>query len=86
MKTVSHTGYVGRCARLLAAAVLCALAGCATNTLTGRSQLMLVSEQQAISGSAAAYSNMMGQFSKKGKVIAGTPRAERIREMTNRLG
>ena len=85
MKTVSHTGYVGRCARLLAAAVLCALAGCATNTLTGRSQLMLVSEQQAISGSAAAYSNMMGQFSKKGKVIAGTPRAERIREMTNRL-
>jgi Zn-dependent protease with chaperone function len=68
----------------MACAVL-ALAGCATNTITGRSQLMLVSEEQAMSGSAAAYSSMMGGLSKKGKVIAGTPRVERIREFTIRL-
>jgi len=72
--------------RLFAVAVLLsAVAGCATNTITGRSQLVLVSEEQAISGSASAYSNMIGQYAKKGKVIAGTPRAERIREITNRL-
>lgn len=70
---------------LAAALLLSALAGCATNTITGRSQLVLVSEEQAIRGSASAYSNMIGQYAKKGKVIAGTPRAERIREITNRL-
>ena len=64
---------------------LCALTGCATNTITGRSQFVLVSEEQAISGSAAAYSSMVGQLSKKGKVVTGTPRVERIREITNRL-
>jgi predicted Zn-dependent protease len=70
---------------LAVAALISALAGCATNTITGRSQLALVSEEQAISGSASAYSNMIGQYSKKGKVIVGTPRAERIRDITNRL-
>jgi predicted Zn-dependent protease len=70
---------------LAVAALIPALAACATNTITGRSQLALVSEEQAISGSASAYSNMIGQYSKKGKVIAGTPRAERIRDITNRL-
>lgn len=76
----------GKLRTLMAAAcAAAALAGCATNTITGRSQLALVSEEQAISGSASAYSSMIGQYAKKGKVLAGTPRVERIREMTNRL-
>lgn len=70
---------------LVAAALLALLGGCATNTITGRSQFVLVSEEQAISGSASAYSNMIGQYAKKGKVLSGTPRVERIREITNRL-
>lgn len=72
-------------ARWLMAAALVALSGCATNTITGRSQLMLVSEESAIAGSASAYSNMIGQFSKKGKVETGTPRVEHVRQITNRL-
>jgi predicted Zn-dependent protease len=60
-------------------------AGCTTNTITGRSQLMVVSEQSAISGSASAYSSMMGGLSKKGKIETGTPRALRVKEITDRL-
>lgn len=67
---------------LLAAAVL---SGCATSTLTGRSQFMLVSENHAISGSASAYSSMIGGLAKKGKVETGTARAERVKEITDRL-
>ena len=71
--------------RCLIVAVILAVSGCATNTITGRSQLMLVSEQQAISSSASAYSSMIGQFSKKDRLETGTPRAERVREITNSL-
>ena len=67
------------------AALVLSVSGCATNTITGRNQLALVSEQQAISGSASAYSNMVGQYAKKGKVLRDSPRTERIRDMTNRL-
>src|SRR5690242_9476086 len=61
------------------------LAGCATNTITGRSQLMMVSEESAIRGSASAYSSMIGGFNKKGKVESGTPRAARVKEITDKL-
>ena len=33
----------------------------------------------------SAYANMIGQFSKKNKVETGTPRAARVKEITNRL-
>ena len=61
------------------------MSGCATNTMTGRSQYLLVSEESAIRSSASAYSSMIGGFWKKGKVETGTPRAERVREITNKL-
>jgi len=64
----------------------CVLAsGCTTNTITGRSQFMLVSEETAVKGSVSAYSSMIGQLSSKNKVETGTPRVERVREITNRL-
>src|SRR5712664_2886139 len=62
-----------------------ALAGCATNTITGRSQLMLVSEEQAIGSSAAAYSSMMGGLSKKKQIEAETERTKKVREITDKL-
>jgi predicted Zn-dependent protease len=76
--------------RVLRAAVLgcaCAavLAGCATNTITGRSQLMMVSEESAIKGSASAYNRMVGGLVQKGKIETGTPRAGRAKEITDRL-
>lgn len=77
--------FLNAIARWLALAALAALSGCATSTLTGRSQLMIVSEERAISGSASAYSSMMGGFRKKEKIEEGTPRAERVREITDRL-
>jgi predicted Zn-dependent protease len=71
-----------RAAALLAAA---ALAGCATNPITGRSQFLLVSEEMAIGNSASAYAQMVGQWQKKGRIETGTPRAEKLREITDRL-
>jgi len=68
----------------LTAAVML-LCGCTTNPITGRSQFVMVSEESAISGSASAYSNMMGQLFKKNKIEIDTSRAERVREITNRL-
>jgi predicted Zn-dependent protease len=69
-----------------AAAALCVLlAGCSTNPVTGRSQLMVVPESMAISQSAAAYNQMIGGLSKKKQVEADTPRAAKVREITDRL-
>jgi predicted Zn-dependent protease len=69
----------------LSTALLALAAGCAQNSLTGRSQLMLVSESQAVSGSAQAYSQMMGQLDKKKQVETGTPREAKVHEITERL-
>jgi predicted Zn-dependent protease len=70
---------------LLTLAVLAALAGCATNPLTGRSQFMVVSEKMAIGESAVAYNSMMGDLSKKKKIELDSERAKRVREITDRL-
>jgi predicted Zn-dependent protease len=71
-----------RTAILLSTALL---AGCAQNQLTGREQFLLVSEQQALSGSASAYAEMIAQLDKKKKIESGTPRVEKVREITERL-
>jgi len=51
---------------LLAFAAL--LAGCAANPISGRRQLMIVPESMAVSESAAAYAQMMGQLGKKKQI------------------
>ena len=43
-----HPGLMRHHLSWLLACALAALSGCATNTITGRSQFMVVSEQQAI--------------------------------------
>jgi predicted Zn-dependent protease len=66
--------------------VACALlAGCESNPITGRSQLMLVSESMAVSESAAAYSQMMGDLGKKKQIEANSARAQKVRDITDRL-
>jgi len=75
-----------RRAKALSIALLCvALAGCATNPITGRSQFMLVSEDYAIGGSAAAYRSMMSQLAGRGKLETGTTRVQKVNEITERL-
>src|SRR5882762_8823838 len=72
-------------ALIFTAAASLVLAGCSTNPVTGRSQLMVVPESMAITQSAAAYSSMMGGLSKKKQVETGTARADKVREITDRL-
>jgi ribosomal protein L17 len=65
--------------------LLALLAGCTTSPITGRDQYMVVSEAQAVSQSAAAYSQMMADLGKKKKLETGTPRAQKVREITDKL-
>jgi predicted Zn-dependent protease len=71
---------------LLALAAACAaLAGCQANPITGRSQLMIVPESLAVSESSAAYAQMMGQLGQKKQIEGDSPRAHKVREITDRL-
>lgn len=60
------------------------LCGCATSP-TGRSQLMLVSPQQAISASKEAYIQTLRPLEKKGKIDTDPVTSSRIRYITGRL-
>lgn len=63
-----------------------ALGGCATNAVTGRSQYVLVSEQSAIAQSAQAYSALVSQLDKNGKLKTDDPALQaRIDAITGRL-
>jgi len=70
---------------LLPLAVATLLAGCQANPITGRSQLMIVPESLAVSESATAYAQMMGQLDKKKQIEADSARALKLRDMTDRL-
>jgi len=77
--------------RLAAVVLLAGVSACSTNPITGRSQLVgLVSESEAISGSAQAYRQMMAELDKKKQIERGTPEAEpprlkKVQEITDRL-
>lgn len=70
-------------ALLIALALL--LSGCATNAVTGRSQFVVISEKSAIAQSAQAYSQMVGQLDKKGKIKDDPALQARIDDITGRL-
>ena len=58
--------------------------GCATSP-TGRSQLMLVSEGEAISASKQAYTNTMKELNKEGKLVTDKAVVQRVQRITNNL-
>ena len=60
------------------------LGACATSP-TGRSQLMLVSEQQAISASRQAYAQEMGKYRQEGKLVTDSRLLNRVEVITERL-
>jgi len=73
-----------------ALAVAAVLAGCSTNPITGRSQLIgLVSEGEAVQGSTKAYQQMMADLDKKQKLEKSgekdSPRTQKIQQITDRL-
>ena len=61
------------------------LGGCQTNQVTGRQQLMLVSESMAISESKAAYAAMLQPLEKDGKVNSNPATVARVHGITSRL-
>ena len=61
------------------------LAGCQSNPVTGRSQLMLVSESTAINESKQAYSALMQPLAKDGKVDSDPATVARVHQITSRL-
>ena len=69
---------------LLAVALSLVVAGCATSP-TGRTQLMLVSEEQAISASRQAYAQEMGKYKQEGKLVTDPRLLNRVEVITERL-
>lgn len=59
--------------------------GCATNTMTGRSQMTLVSESAAASKASGLYLSMMTDLDKKNKVVTDKAVIQRIDGITNRI-
>lgn len=67
-----------------ATALVLLLAACATSP-TGRKQLMLVSEETAISSSRQAYAQEMGKYQKEGKLVTDPRVLNRVDVITGRL-
>jgi predicted Zn-dependent protease len=61
------------------------LGGCQTNPVTGRSQFMIVSEEQAQSASTQAYAKTVTDARGKGKLDTNRSRSTRVQAITNRL-
>ncbi|MDP3421341.1 MAG: M48 family metallopeptidase [Thiobacillus sp.] len=61
------------------------LAACQENPVSGRSQLSLVSEEQAQSASAQAYTQTISDAQKKGKLSSDAALNARVKRITDRL-
>lgn len=62
-----------------------ALPACSTNPVTGRSQFMIVSEETAISQSTQAYSSLMGQMQRQGRISDDRALNARVKAITDRV-
>jgi predicted Zn-dependent protease len=68
----------------IALAFAALVAGCATSP-TGRKQLMIVSESQAIASSRQAYVQEMGKYKREGKLVTDPRVINRVKVITERL-
>jgi len=64
---------------------LLTLCSCETNPVTGRQQLMLVSEDVAITESKQAYAAMLQPLEKKGQIDNNPAVSSRVRTITGKL-
>ncbi len=64
---------------------LLSLSGCQTNAITGRKQVMLISEESAVSESKQAYSALLQPLAKEGKLDSNPATVARVHEITSRL-
>lgn len=65
--------------------LLVSLLGACATTPTGRKQLMIVSEDQAISASAQAYVQTIAPLEKEGKINTDKALTERVEKITGRI-
>ncbi|OZA30953.1 MAG: peptidase M48 Ste24p [Hydrogenophilales bacterium 17-61-9] len=71
---------------LVVTALLAAsLTGCQENPVSGRKQLVLVSEEQAQASSAQAYASTLSEAEKKGKLSRDAALNNRVKRITDRL-
>ncbi len=70
---------------LLALALAAGLAGCQTNPVSGRTQLVLVSEEQAQASSAQAYAQTISEAQKKGRLSTDAALNARVKRITDDL-
>ena len=61
------------------------LSACATNPVTGRAQLMLISEKQSIGASREAYVKMLEPLDEAGKIDSDPIVTQRIHDITAKL-
>lgn len=66
-------------------AVAALVSGCATNSMTGRSQLSIVSEEAAIAQAASAYDAMLTDYKKNNKLSTDEELNARVRTVADRL-
>ena len=72
--------------RLVVTVLLAAtLAACQANPVSGRKQLVLVSEEQAQASSAQAYVQTLSEAQKQGKLSTDAALNSRVRRITDRL-
>lgn len=65
--------------------LLALIAGCATNPVTGRKQLMLVSEDRAIVASREAYTRMLEPLADEGRIDSDPEVTARVNGITAKL-
>ena len=70
---------------LLTALLAASLLGCQANPVSGRKQLVLVSEEQAQASSAQAYAQTMSEAQKKGNLSTDAALNARVKRITDRL-
>ncbi|MFO7954549.1 M48 family metallopeptidase [Thioalkalivibrio sp.] len=70
---------------LIAGGLATAIPGCTTNPVTGRSQLMLVSENQAIDASRSAYVEMLAPAREEGRINVDPEMTARVHGITEKV-
>ena len=70
---------------LVAIGLATLLAACQTNPISGRKQLVLVSEEQAQQASAQSYAQTLGTAKQKGNLDTDPALTQRVKRVTDRL-
>jgi predicted Zn-dependent protease len=71
--------------RIAAAATLLTLVACSTNPVTDRAQLMVISEEQILTGSYSAYADMLDEAALRRALNTDARMTERVRAIAARI-